>query len=151
MITISMSFSLLRSRGSKRTNRVVKFLIVFIVNTNLTSTLLSTGGLVTVLVFPKTKIYSAFVIPLPNVYLNSFLGVLNSREYLQKKLIETLPTQSFPVELGVAQHIATDDSGGSISFAPNLQVSNVPPSTQDTKSEAKSSIGVVISNGPVNR
>ncbi|PBL04033.1 hypothetical protein ARMGADRAFT_1056982 [Armillaria gallica] len=85
--TMAMTLSLYRSRsGMKRSNHVITILILFTVNTNLVTTFLSIGSLVTYLVLPNATIYGGITFLLSKSYLNSFLAILNTREYLREKM-----------------------------------------------------------------
>ncbi|PBL04002.1 hypothetical protein ARMGADRAFT_1157990 [Armillaria gallica] len=85
--TMAMTLSLYRSRsGMKRSNHVITILILFTVNTNLVTTFLSIGSLVTYLVLPNATIYGGIAFLLSKSYLNSFLAILNSREFLREKM-----------------------------------------------------------------
>ncbi|KAK0218375.1 hypothetical protein EDD85DRAFT_990548 [Armillaria nabsnona] len=85
--TMAMTLSLYRSRsGMKRSNHVIAILILFTVNTNLVTTFLSIGSLVTYLVLPNATIYGGITFLLSKSYLNSFLAILNTREYLREKM-----------------------------------------------------------------
>ncbi|SJK99755.1 uncharacterized protein ARMOST_03066 [Armillaria ostoyae] len=88
--TMAMTLSLYRSRsGMKRSNHVITILILFTVNTNLVTTLLSIGALVTYLVLPNATIYGGITFISSKCiapYLNSFLAILNSREFLREKM-----------------------------------------------------------------
>ncbi|KAK0213946.1 hypothetical protein IW262DRAFT_1466507 [Armillaria fumosa] len=81
--TVAMTLSLYRSRsGMKRSNHVIAILILFTVNTNLITTLLSIGALVTYLVLPNATIYGGISFIFSKSYLNS----LNSREFFREKM-----------------------------------------------------------------
>ncbi|PBK75290.1 hypothetical protein ARMSODRAFT_1012750 [Armillaria solidipes] len=69
-----------------RSNHVITILILFTVNTNLVTTLLSIGALVTYLVLPNATIYGGITFISSKSYLNSFLAILNSREFLREKM-----------------------------------------------------------------
>ncbi|KAK0480374.1 hypothetical protein IW261DRAFT_1593514 [Armillaria novae-zelandiae] len=85
--TMAMILSLYRSRsGMKRSNHVITILMLFTVNTNLVTTFLSIGSLVTYLVLPDATIYGGITFLLSKSYLNSFLAILNTREYLREKM-----------------------------------------------------------------
>ncbi|KAK0193499.1 hypothetical protein F5146DRAFT_1119017 [Armillaria mellea] len=94
--TTAMTLSLYLSRsGMKRSNHVIAILILFMVNTNLVTTLLSIGALVTYLVFPNATIYGGISFIFSKTYLNSFLAILNSREFFREKMDDYLqPGQS---------------------------------------------------------
>ncbi|KAK0213950.1 hypothetical protein IW262DRAFT_1515540 [Armillaria fumosa] len=85
--TMAMTLSLYRSRsGMKRSDHVIAILILFTVNTNLVTTFLAIGSLVTYLVLPNATIYGGITFLLSKSYLNSFLAILNTREYLREKM-----------------------------------------------------------------
>lgn len=88
IMTIAMTLSLYRCRslGMKRSNHVIIILILLTVNTNLVTTLISIGALVTYLVLPNATIYGGVYLLLSKSYLNSFLAILNSREFLREKM-----------------------------------------------------------------
>ncbi|KAK0435670.1 hypothetical protein EV421DRAFT_1986209 [Armillaria borealis] len=69
-----------------RSNHVIVILILLTVNTNLVTTLLSISALVTYLVLPNATIYGGIYLLLSKSYLNSFLAILNSRDFLQEKM-----------------------------------------------------------------
>ncbi|KIJ39480.1 hypothetical protein M422DRAFT_257805 [Sphaerobolus stellatus SS14] len=74
-----------------RSDHVVTLITLFTVNTNLLSTLLSISALILFLVFPNSAIYAACTLVAEKTYLNSFLAVLNAREYLSEKLWTVTP------------------------------------------------------------
>ncbi|KAK0476421.1 hypothetical protein IW261DRAFT_1595032 [Armillaria novae-zelandiae] len=87
IMTLTMILSLHRARsGRKQSDHVITLLILFTVNTNLITTLISVGSLVTFLVFPNAAIYGGISLLLGKLYLNTFLAILNSRDYLREKL-----------------------------------------------------------------
>ncbi|PBL04016.1 hypothetical protein ARMGADRAFT_1056978 [Armillaria gallica] len=107
--TMAMTLSLYRwqSLTMKRSNHVIVVLIVLIVNTNLITTLLSIGALITYLVLPNGTIYGGIYLLLHKSYLNSFLAILNSREFLREKMDhQSQPGQSSIPDF--AAHTPTD-------------------------------------------
>ncbi|KAK0470155.1 uncharacterized protein EV420DRAFT_1663341 [Desarmillaria tabescens] len=87
IMTLAMIMSLQRARsGVVRSDHVITLLTLFTVNTNLITTLLSVGSLVTFLVLPDATIYGGIFFLIAKSYLNSFLAILNSREYLREKM-----------------------------------------------------------------
>ncbi|KAK0193496.1 hypothetical protein F5146DRAFT_1030887 [Armillaria mellea] len=82
--TTAMTLSLYRCRslGMKRSNHVIVILILLMVNTNLITTLVSFRYLV----LPNATIYGALYLLLYKSYLNSFLAILNSRDFLREKM-----------------------------------------------------------------
>ncbi|KAF7426071.1 hypothetical protein PC9H_008437 [Pleurotus ostreatus] len=86
-ITLAMTLTLYRSRsGVKRSDHVIKLLIMFTVNTNLLTTLLSISELVTFLVLPNATIYGGLGFLSPKLYFNTLLAALNSRDYMRNEL-----------------------------------------------------------------
>jgi len=87
MVTFAMTLSLRRARsGIARTDHVVTLITLFMVNTNLLTTLLSISALVTFLTLPSATVYGGIGFLLGRTYFNSFLAVLNSRDFLSEKL-----------------------------------------------------------------
>jgi len=99
MVTIAMTISLHRARSSRdaqnrRTDHVITLLTLFTVNTNLITTCLSISELVTFLALPNATVYGGIGFLTSKTYLNSFLAVLNSRDYLREKLGQNKPASS---------------------------------------------------------
>lgn len=99
MITIAMTITLRRARSevvgpSPSTDHVIRILILFTVNTNLMTTCLSISELATFLALPQATVYGGIGFLLTKTYLNSFLALLNSREYLREKLDPTTSTST---------------------------------------------------------
>ncbi|KAK0470108.1 uncharacterized protein EV420DRAFT_1634533 [Desarmillaria tabescens] len=88
-------------------------LILFTVNTNLISTLLSLGSLITYLVLPNATIYGGISFIFPKSYLNSFLAILNSRDFLREKMDDRSQTgqSSIPYFAGQSTTEATSTAG----------------------------------------
>ncbi|KAJ6487649.1 hypothetical protein C8R45DRAFT_993945 [Mycena sanguinolenta] len=102
IITVALSSSLWRSRsGMKRSDHVIRLLIVATVNTGLITTLLSIAELTTVLALPNATVYGGIAFILPKSYINSFLATLNSREFLRDKLQHE--TQVPPISIQTVQ------------------------------------------------
>jgi len=91
MVTFAMTISLHRSRSgddqNPRTDHVITLLTLLTVNTNLLTTCLSISELVTFLALPNGAVYGGLALLSAKTYLNSFLAVLNSRDYLREKLV----------------------------------------------------------------
>jgi len=96
MVTIAMTLSLHHSRSgdnlNPRTDHVITLLTLFTVNTNLITTCLSISELVTFLTLPNATVYGGLALLSAKTYLNSFLAVLNSRDYLREKLDNSKPS-----------------------------------------------------------
>ncbi|KAL4256406.1 hypothetical protein AB1N83_012213 [Pleurotus pulmonarius] len=86
-ITFAMTITLYRSRsGVKQMDHVITLVIVFIVNTNLLTTLLSISELVTFFTFPRATIYGGLGFLTPKLYCNALLASLNSRQFIRNEL-----------------------------------------------------------------
>jgi len=99
MVTIAMTISLQRARSSRdaqnpRTDHVITLLTLFTVNTNFITTCFSISELVTFLTLPNATVYGGIAFLTGKTYLNSFLAVLNSRDYLREKLQQQQSTPS---------------------------------------------------------
>ncbi|KAJ3565271.1 hypothetical protein NP233_g7738 [Leucocoprinus birnbaumii] len=105
-VTFALTLSLYRTKsGVKKTDHIIKLLILFTVNTNLITTyffipfglndvylicdsLLSMAELATFLVLPKATIYGGIGFLGPKTYFNTVLASLNSRDWMRHKLDE---------------------------------------------------------------
>ncbi|KAL4255287.1 hypothetical protein AB1N83_011825 [Pleurotus pulmonarius] len=86
-ITFGMTITLYRSRsGVEQTDHVITLMILFIVNTNLLTTLLSISELVTFFALPTASIYGGLGFLTPKLYCNALLASMNSREFIQNEL-----------------------------------------------------------------
>lgn len=99
MVTIAMTISLRRARSSRdaqnpRTDHIITLLTLFTVNTNFITTCFSISELVTFLTLPDATVYGGIGFLTAKTYLNSFLAVLNSRDYLREKLGHNTPASA---------------------------------------------------------
>ncbi|KAF9559046.1 hypothetical protein CPC08DRAFT_709184 [Agrocybe pediades] len=86
IVTAAMTWSLQRARmGIKRKDHVIRIITLFTINTNLLTTLLAIAELVTFLTLPHATVYGGIGFLLGKTYFNSFLAVLNARDYLREK------------------------------------------------------------------
>ncbi|KAF5358220.1 hypothetical protein D9756_001814 [Leucocoprinus leucothites] len=86
-VSFALTLSLYRSRsGVGRTDHIIKLLILFTVNTNLLTTILSIAELATFLALPSATIYGGIGFLGPKTYFNTVLASLNARDYMQNKL-----------------------------------------------------------------
>ncbi|KAK0204512.1 hypothetical protein DFS33DRAFT_663531 [Desarmillaria ectypa] len=112
------ALSLYRSRsGMKRSNHVITILMLFTINTNLITTFLSLGSLITYLVLPDATIYGGISFLFSKSYLNSFLAILNSREFLRDKMDNHSQTEqsSIPDFAGPSVRSQTTDAASTAS------------------------------------
>ncbi|TFK69956.1 hypothetical protein BDN72DRAFT_576457 [Pluteus cervinus] len=88
VITSGMILNLHRSRtGLRRTNEFLNFLVVLTLNTGLTMVILAIVALVSFYVLaPRVLLYLGIELILARCYVNSLLGILNSRDYLRERL-----------------------------------------------------------------
>ncbi|GLB35819.1 hypothetical protein LshimejAT787_0301070 [Lyophyllum shimeji] len=94
-----MTSSAMSKHHIRPSNHVITLIILFTVNTNLFTTLLSISGLAAYLALPRGAVYGAIGLVMDKTYFNTFLAVLNSREYLKEKLEQTAlsaPTNNLP-------------------------------------------------------
>ncbi|KAF9559043.1 hypothetical protein CPC08DRAFT_819002 [Agrocybe pediades] len=85
IVTTAMTWSLQRSRmGIKRKDHVIRIITLFTINTNLITTLFAIGGLVTFLTLPRATVYAGIEFILGKTNFNSFLAMLNARDYLRE-------------------------------------------------------------------
>ncbi|THU91795.1 hypothetical protein K435DRAFT_780522, partial [Dendrothele bispora CBS 962.96] len=104
IVTVTMTLGLYRSRldvTEARTNRIITMLIIFTVNTNLVTTILSISELTTFMSLPTTTVYGGIEYLTPKTYFNTFLAILNCREFIRGELsdgpgsISSLPSFRF--------------------------------------------------------
>ncbi|KAK0213951.1 hypothetical protein IW262DRAFT_1300734 [Armillaria fumosa] len=126
IMTVAMTLSLYRCRslGMKRSNHVIIILILLTVNTNLVTTLISIGALVTYLVLPNATIYGGLYLLLSKSYLNSFLAILNSRDFLREKMDHHSQSGqlSIPDFAGPSTSDATSATGEELGLSPTSAI-----------------------------
>ncbi|KAF4612793.1 hypothetical protein D9613_011744 [Agrocybe pediades] len=85
IVTTAMTWSLQRSRmGIKRKDHAIRIITLFTTNTNLITILFAIGGLVTFLTLPRATVYAGIEFILGKTNFNSFLAMLNARDYLRE-------------------------------------------------------------------
>jgi ABC-type transport system involved in Fe-S cluster assembly fused permease/ATPase subunit len=95
---VTTTYSLQRARSGfnrSRSNHAITVLSMFMFNTNVLTTLVNVSMLVTFLVLPGTGIWAGIALVDMKIFVNSFLAVLNSREYLRENFNKEQTTQ-FP-------------------------------------------------------
>ncbi|KAH9933253.1 uncharacterized protein BXZ73DRAFT_101213 [Epithele typhae] len=86
LIAGSMCYYLYRKRtGLSRTDSIVTALMVYSVNSGLTTSIIASACVITFLAMPTNLIWIAFFWLLGKCYVNSFLALLNSREQLRER------------------------------------------------------------------
>ncbi|KAJ7132208.1 hypothetical protein C8R44DRAFT_45007 [Mycena epipterygia] len=83
LIAAILCFLLLRSRtGFKRSDTIIKKLVVFFINTGLITSLFAIASLISITVAPTTFIYIFFFFCMGRLYSNSLLAILNARQMI---------------------------------------------------------------------
>ncbi|GJE98226.1 hypothetical protein PsYK624_144510 [Phanerochaete sordida] len=83
-IALSLCYFLAKRRtGVRRTDSIVRILMIYSVNTGVLTSLCAICVLVTYAVMPSNFVFIAFYFVLPKLFLNSLLGTLNARERLR--------------------------------------------------------------------
>ncbi|KAJ7460741.1 hypothetical protein FB451DRAFT_1270178 [Mycena latifolia] len=96
-ITSILCFLLLRSRtGFKRSDTMIKKLVLFFVNTGLITSLFAIASLISITVAPTTFIYILFFFCMGRLYSNSLLAILNAREMIRGKDNTIFTTKDMP-------------------------------------------------------
>ncbi|KAI0759700.1 hypothetical protein BD413DRAFT_617642 [Trametes elegans] len=99
-ITGFLTFYLRRSRtGFKRTDSLVDVLMVYAINTGLSTSLINLVAALTAITMPYNLIYSGIYIIASKMYANSLLAVLNSRRSIVDKGLEGFETGSFGLKV----------------------------------------------------
>ncbi|CDO75063.1 hypothetical protein BN946_scf184605.g4 [Trametes cinnabarina] len=94
--TGTLTYYLRKSRtGFKRTDSMVDILMVYTVNTGLSTSIISMAALICAITMKDNLIYSAMITVGTKMYSNSLLAVLNSRRSLVDKGMEGFETGSF--------------------------------------------------------
>ncbi|KAF5333951.1 hypothetical protein D9758_017598 [Tetrapyrgos nigripes] len=100
-VTGAIVLSLHHSRsGVKRSDHLITKFILFTVNTNLLTTLLSVSELVTFLALPKSAVYGGLGFMSPKTYINTFLATLNAREYFRGRHLVVSSSELVSTESG---------------------------------------------------
>ncbi|KAI5114995.1 hypothetical protein M0805_007761 [Coniferiporia weirii] len=87
-IATAMAFLLHSQRsGIRQTDTLISRLIIYSISTGLVTGVAGIAALVTAFAFPKTFIYLFFDIPLPKLYINSVLALLNFRQKHRDNLV----------------------------------------------------------------
>ncbi|KAF8645854.1 hypothetical protein AX16_007512 [Volvariella volvacea WC 439] len=75
--------------GFQRADSLVNILIIYSINTGLLTTICAAGCFITFAIWPYEFIFMGIYFSLGKLYLNSLLGLLNSREALRDQLVGT--------------------------------------------------------------
>nr|VWP02593.1 Dehydrogenase with different specificities [Ganoderma boninense] len=100
LVTSCLIFYLWRSRtGFKRTDNLLDVLMVYTINTGLSTSLLTLPAMICAIIMPDNLIWSAIYVIASKMYANSLLAVLNSRRSLIDKGMEGFETGSFGLQI----------------------------------------------------
>ncbi|KAH9902427.1 hypothetical protein C8Q73DRAFT_3044 [Cubamyces lactineus] len=118
--TSILTYYLRRSRtGFKKTDSMVDILMVYAINTGLSTSVLTFASLICAIVSPHDLVWAAITVVSTKMYANSLLAVLNSRRSLIDKGLEGFETGSFglkvvdPRPIDRASHALDFGAGGS--------------------------------------
>ncbi|KAH9847849.1 hypothetical protein C2E23DRAFT_846782 [Lenzites betulinus] len=115
--TSILTYYLRRSRtGFKRTDSMVDVLMVYAINTGLSTSVLTFAALICSIAASHTLIWAAITVPATKMYANSLLAVLNSRRSLIDKGLEGFETGSFGLK--VIDPRALDRASHALEFGP---------------------------------
>ncbi|KAI9062519.1 hypothetical protein FKP32DRAFT_1593162 [Trametes sanguinea] len=88
ILTGTLIFILLRNRtGFERTDSVIATVVLYVVNTGLLTGLVTTATLILSRVFPTRYYEVGMTIAATKVYSNTFLAMLNSRQFLSNRML----------------------------------------------------------------
>ncbi|RPD77440.1 hypothetical protein L226DRAFT_521114 [Lentinus tigrinus ALCF2SS1-7] len=110
IIAIAMCYYLYTKRtGLKRTDSVVALLMVYSVNSGLTTSIIATICVVTFAAMPTNFVWLSFFWIMGKCYVNSFLALLNSRESLRDKVAGAVQLNHFGIPHSFQQSFSTND------------------------------------------
>jgi len=105
LIAIVLCIMLQKSRtGFKRTDTMIKKLIIFTMNTGLTTSICAVASLISIIAAPTSFIYIAFYFNLGRCYTNSFMVTLNVRQRILCSTVDQMMSFSSP---GIPQNSST--------------------------------------------
>ncbi|EIW57917.1 uncharacterized protein TRAVEDRAFT_65520 [Trametes versicolor FP-101664 SS1] len=117
----TLTYYLRKSRtGFRKTDSMVDILMVYAINTGLSTSILSVAALICALVMPDNLVYSAILLICSKMYSNSLLAVLNSRRSLLDKGMEGFETGSFGLEAPEKPIQPSSPGLGVLAFRPIL-------------------------------
>ncbi|KAI0636100.1 hypothetical protein C8Q77DRAFT_1251813 [Trametes polyzona] len=98
--TSTLTYYLHQSRtGFKRTDSMVDILMVYGINTGLSTSVVTLAALISAIVKPNSLIYTAIMVVGTKMYANSLLAVLNSRRSIVDRGMEGFETGSFGLKV----------------------------------------------------
>ncbi|EIW57869.1 uncharacterized protein TRAVEDRAFT_48895 [Trametes versicolor FP-101664 SS1] len=98
--TSTLTYYLRQSRtGFKRTDSMVDILMVYGINTGLSTSVVTLAALISAIALPNSLIYTAIMVVGTKMYANSLLAVLNSRRSIVDRGMEGFETGSFGLKV----------------------------------------------------
>ncbi|KAI0755251.1 histone acetylation protein-domain-containing protein [Daedaleopsis nitida] len=157
LIAIAMCYYLYTKRtGLRRTDSVVTTLMVYSINSGLTTSIIASICVVTFAAMPTNFIWLSFFWIMGKCYVNSFLALLNSRESLRDKVSAAVqlnklngpqslvdpksPSKTGRFEGGVSVQIETITDYGHPPFYGRKSLSRRPEQAMDAITENKEDI-----------
>ncbi|KAJ3003519.1 hypothetical protein NUW54_g4822 [Trametes sanguinea] len=99
-ITGLLIFFLRRSRtGFKRTDSILDILMVYTINTGLSTSIITVPAMICAIIMPDNLIWSGIYVIATKMYTNSLLAVLNSRRSIVDRGLEGFETGSFGLQV----------------------------------------------------
>ncbi|KAI0667886.1 hypothetical protein C8Q78DRAFT_1081767 [Trametes maxima] len=103
--TTALTYYLRKSRtGFQKTDSIVDILMVYTINTGLSTSITTIASLICAILMPKNLVYSAILVVGTKMYANSLLAVLNSRRGILDKGMSGYDTGSFGLQVVDARH-----------------------------------------------
>ncbi|KAI9060961.1 hypothetical protein FKP32DRAFT_1678556 [Trametes sanguinea] len=107
--TTALTYYLRKSRtGFTKTDSIVDILMVYTINTGLSTSIMTFAALLCSILMRKNLVYSAILVVSTKMYANSLLAVLNSRRGILDKGMSAYETGSFGMKLVEGQDMRAD-------------------------------------------
>ncbi|OBZ76022.1 hypothetical protein A0H81_03507 [Grifola frondosa] len=142
IVAVSLCWLLAKHRtGFKRTDSIIRVLMLYIINTCALTTIFAFCCLITFIRMPDNLIFIAFYFVIPKLFLNSFLAMLNSRTYV-REIGSSAPVVSIPLPAmsGTRTTASADGAGGKSQPQYEDQVLQIQIQTTDMKSDSAAHI-----------
>lgn len=122
LVTSCLIFYLWRSRtGFKRTDSLLDVLMVYTINTGLSTSLLTLPAMICAIIMPGNLLWGAIYVIASKMYANSLLAVLNSRRSLIDKGMEGFETGSFGLQIMDARELRPLDFKNTLHCSPSVR------------------------------
>ncbi|OBZ76406.1 hypothetical protein A0H81_03434 [Grifola frondosa] len=143
IIAVSLCWLLAKRRtGFKRTDSIIRVLMLYSINTCVLTTLCGFCCLITLIMMPDNLIFMAFYFAMPKLFINSFLAMLNSRKHM-REMGSSSPITSIPLSAlsGTRISASADGVGGKSQPQYENQVLQIQiQTTTDIKSDSATPI-----------